>query len=185
MPSHELVHRCASGQAHRSSKRRASREVHIQAPVTRSRSQRARMNVEFESEHVQCEALGSTSMLLEDPIGVLQELLSDGTTSAVKRAIRVKRYPEQCGERSLRKAGGQSHVADRRHALHIAIVGRRSEASRAREHSPSVLRSRRALTARVVKASSRWNIGNVAEFSAPGRTRTCDPRLRRPSVQSP
>jgi len=44
----------------------------MQTPVTRRRSQRARMNVEFESEHVQCEALGSTPMLLKDPIGVLQ-----------------------------------------------------------------------------------------------------------------
>jgi len=44
----------------------------MQTPVTRSRTQRARMNVEFQSEHVQREAWGSTPMLLTDPIGVLQ-----------------------------------------------------------------------------------------------------------------
>ena len=138
------------------------------------------MNGAFVSQRVQRKHFGRAPILIEDALRALQECWRHGTAFAVQWSIRLKRYVEEYRERSLRTAGGQSNVADRRHASHIAIVCRRSEASLASEQSFSVLRSRRALTARVMRASTRWNVGNVAGFGAPGRTRTCDHRLRRP-----
>ena len=48
----------------------------------------------------------STSVLIERVAGPVHEFWRNGPTSAVKQAIRLKRYLEQRRERSLRMAGG-------------------------------------------------------------------------------
>ena len=80
--------------------------MHVQTSVARRGSQRSRVDGELVSKSVQGEEFCSTSGLIERVAGPVHEFWRNGPTSAVKRAIRLKRYIEHRCERSLRMAGG-------------------------------------------------------------------------------
>jgi hypothetical protein len=59
------------------------------------------MNGELVSQHFQRKQFGRAPILIEDVLRALHDCWWHGTTTAVQRSIRLKRYVEEYGERAL------------------------------------------------------------------------------------
>src|SRR5579872_5616726 len=98
--------------------------MNVQPTVAGGRAQGAWMNREFVSQRRQRQEFGRAATVVENMLCELQQGLRCRAASAVQRSIGLERDVEESRKRSLGVAGGHSHLTDRWHAPHSAIVRR-------------------------------------------------------------